>query len=266
MIEVDGIRMRVSTAGLDNRAPDQAVIVFESGGSAALETWNTILPAASQFAPVVAYDRAGTGESEWDGLPQTPERVATRLRALLAELQVVPPYILVGHSWGGALVRYFVGIHPDEVAGALYIDPTDITLSPAEEIAIFESIGADQTARDAFYQIQERGMATAPDQLRSEAAVILDLMRRDLPERRLPAAPDVAASVIVAGKPAVFPPNILPFDTKAYAAAMLQNRVERLRSWVRERGQFLLASNSGHILQSDDPALVIEAIRHLTMK
>jgi pimeloyl-ACP methyl ester carboxylesterase len=263
MVEVDGLRLRVLTDGIGNRDPAQAVIVFESGGSAPLETWDAILPAVSRFAPIVAYDRAGTGESEWDGLSPTPERVAARLRKLLTELNVAPPYILVGHSWGGALVRYFAGFYPDEVVGTLYIDPTDITLSPAEELAVFASIGANDGARNAFYQIQERAMANAPDPLRAEAAVILSLMRKDTAERGLPESPDIPASVIVAGKPAVFPRNALPFDSAAYALAMYQDRLQRLRGWVREPGSFLVASDSGHIVHADAPEAVIEAIRRL---
>ena len=263
MLEVDGIRMRVLTAGLDDREPRQAVVVFEGGGSAPFETWNTIMPAVSRLAPVVAYDRSGTGESEWDGLPPTSERVGIRLRKVLAELQVAPPYILVGHSWGGALVRYFSATNSEEVAGVLYIDPTDITLSPAEEIAIFESIGADRTARDAFYRIQERAMASASGPLRAEATVILDLMRRDPADRGLLPAANVPTTVIVAGRAAVFPPNVLPFDTVAYGKATLENRIHRLRSWVVEPGQYILASDSGHSVHAEYPNLVVEAIQHL---
>jgi pimeloyl-ACP methyl ester carboxylesterase len=156
-----------------------------------------------------------------------------------------------------------VAANADEIAGVLYIDPTDITMSPAEEIAIFESIGADRPARDAFYRLQEQAMAGASGPLRAEATVILDLMRRDVANRGLLSAPDVPTSIIVAGKAAVFPPNVLPFDTTAYAAAMQENRVRRLRSWAREPGQYILASSSGHIVHVEDPDLVIEAIQHL---
>jgi pimeloyl-ACP methyl ester carboxylesterase len=263
MLEVDRIRIRVLTTGLDDREPGQAVVVFEGGGGASLETWNPIMPAVSTLAPVVAYDRAGTGESEWDGLPPTPERVGMRLRKVLAQLRVAPPYILVGHSWGGVLVRYFAAANSEEVAGVLYIDPTDITLSPEEELAIFESIGADRSARDAFYEIQERAMANASGPLRAETTVILDLMRLDPAERGLLPAADVPTSVIVAGRAAVFPPNVLPFDTAAYAAAIQENRVQRLRSWAIAPGEYIVASNSGHSVHAEDANLVIEAIRHL---
>jgi pimeloyl-ACP methyl ester carboxylesterase len=107
------------------------VVVFESGGATPLETWDPILSEVAAFSPLIAYDRPGTGESEWDCEPPTPDHVVARLHGLLAELGVEPPFVLVGHSWGGALARYFAGIHPEDVDGVLYLDPTDITLSPA---------------------------------------------------------------------------------------------------------------------------------------
>jgi pimeloyl-ACP methyl ester carboxylesterase len=85
-IDVDGLAMRVRVAGLEQRIPGHAVIVFESGGGAPLETWDSVLPAVARFAPLVAYDRAGTGASAWDGLPPTPARVGARLSRLLDRL------------------------------------------------------------------------------------------------------------------------------------------------------------------------------------
>ena len=109
MVGVDGLVIRVRTMGLGTRKPGQPAVVFEGGASAPLETWDTVLADVARFAPTVTYDRAGTGQSNWDGLPPTPERVGTRLRRLLSQIAADPPYILVGHSWGGALVRYLSG-------------------------------------------------------------------------------------------------------------------------------------------------------------
>jgi pimeloyl-ACP methyl ester carboxylesterase len=173
MVGVDGVEIRVRTMGPGTRRPGQPAVVFEGGASAPLETWDTILADVARFAPVVAYDRAGTGQSTWDGLPPTPERVGTRLRRLLSQIQVAPPYILVGHSWGGALVRYVSGQRPGEIAGVLYIDPTDITLTRADLVALFESFGAGAAEYDAFDQVMKRSIAGLPPPLLSEATVDL---------------------------------------------------------------------------------------------
>ena len=62
--------------------------------------------------------------------------VALTLHAILATVGAKPPYVLVGHSWGGLLVRMFVELYPSEVAGLVYIDPIDVR-SPAEEEAYY---------------------------------------------------------------------------------------------------------------------------------
>src|SRR5574341_383824 len=122
MVDLDGVKIRVRAEGLEARKPDQPVSVFESGGSAPLETWDRVFSALAASAPAVAYDRSGTGQSEWDSLPPTPERIVARLQRLLTSLGAAPPYVLVGHSWGGALIRYFAGAYPTAVAAMVYID------------------------------------------------------------------------------------------------------------------------------------------------
>ena len=262
-VDLDGLAIRVRTAGLRARDTQRPVVIFESGGSAPLETWDAVLPGVAAFAPVVAYDRAGTGQSGWDSLPPTPERVVARLRRLLTTLDAAPPYVLVGHSWGGALIRYFGGTYAAATVGMLYIDPTDIKQTPADEVAIFESIGAGAAARDAFYDLMERAMAGAPAPIRAEGAVTLGMFEQDLAARRLPPAPRVPTTVILAGKAAVLPSRGLAFDTRRYADAVQQSRLRRLRAWVREPGEFLVAENSGHLVHVSEPALVVGAIRRL---
>jgi len=263
MATVDGRQIRVRTAGLESRKERQAVIVFESGATLPLETWDSILPKVATFAPVVAYDRVGTGSSPWDSLPQTPERIVARLQQLLTTLDVRPPYMLVGHSWGGALIRYFGGAHPSDVVGMVYIDPTDLTESRAEELAVFQSIGSNAAARDSFYNMMERAMLNSPPALRSEGATTMAILKRDVAERNLPSAPPVPTTVIVAGKPSVLPPTGLPFDAKRFAEASYADRLRSLRRWVREPGQFIVATNSGHMIHLSEPGLVIDAIRRL---
>jgi pimeloyl-ACP methyl ester carboxylesterase len=228
-----------------------------------LETWNPILAEVARFAPVIAYDRAGTGESAWDGQPPTPVRVGIRLERLLQQLDAPPPYVLVGHSWGGALARYFVGRRPETVAGVLYLDPTDITLTSADLIAVFESFGAGPAEYDAFDRMMKQAMTSAPEPLRAESEVIMALLESDPESRAIPAAPDVPTSVIVAGRVAAPPQGLLPFDTKAYADAMQASQARRLRSWVKGGGTFEVATAAGHMIHANDPRLVIRAIRRL---
>ena len=44
------------------------------------------------------------------------------LERLLARGRIEPPYVLVGHSYGGFLARLFARAHPEQVAGVAFVD------------------------------------------------------------------------------------------------------------------------------------------------
>jgi len=140
IVSVDGHAMRVQTAGL-NHTPKSPGIVFESGAGMGLTAWSTgELPDVGQFARAVAYDRAGIGLSDVDGQPPTPRHVAQRLRRLLTQMDFQPPYILVGHSWGGPLIRMFAALYPRDVAGLVYVDSTAVR-SEQQHLEYLRAIG-----------------------------------------------------------------------------------------------------------------------------
>jgi pimeloyl-ACP methyl ester carboxylesterase len=84
--------------------------------------WAWVQPEVAKFSRVVSYDRAGLGWSEADTSPKTAQLAARRLRTILQCSQIPPPYILVGHSMGGLLMRVFAGMFPEEVAGMVQLD------------------------------------------------------------------------------------------------------------------------------------------------
>ena len=91
MIQIDGAAVRVRSS-LANRS-GAPVVVFESGAGIPLDTWDAILEKVSAFAPVVTYDRPGTGQSPWDDQPLTPQRANVRLKRVLESLKVSEPIL-----------------------------------------------------------------------------------------------------------------------------------------------------------------------------
>jgi len=71
-IDLDGRAVRIQAIGLQNRRDGQPIVVFEAGATNSLEVWGGIVSEAATLAPVVAYDRAGLGKSEWDEVKPTP--------------------------------------------------------------------------------------------------------------------------------------------------------------------------------------------------
>ena len=265
MVTVEGRTMRVRHAGLERRTPGAPVVVFEAGATNSLDVWASVFPAVARLAPAVAYDRAGLGQSEWDGQSPTPRHIATRLRAMLREIGAPPPYILVGFSWGGSLARYFAGYHPDEVAGIVYVDPGPIvTQSIADELAPFEAIGAGRAGYDAFWAgyagIYERASAPA----RAEFEVFRSLVRREPAERDLRPQPDVPVAMVIAAKP--FPnPLQLPYDAGQHFQADLRHRIARLQEWAlaSPRGTIVISNTTTHVIPREEPELVVWAVQRV---
>ena len=109
MVDVMGSPTRVLTIGLNDREEGQPVLFLHSGAGSPLEAWGGWASTIARLAPVVAYDRPGVGQSPFDDQTPTPERVAAHAHELMGILDVDPPYILVGHSWGGPLMLVYAG-------------------------------------------------------------------------------------------------------------------------------------------------------------
>ena len=264
-VTVDGRSMRVHVGGLDRRAPGAPVIVFESGAMNALDAWNAVLGRAAQLGPVVAYDRAGLGQSAWDEQPPTPAHVTAKLRRLLQDIGAPPPYVLVGWSWGGTLMRYYASYYPSDVAGLVLLDPGPIVTNTADdEIAPFVEIGAGRAGYDAFWKIYADFARTRAPAVRAEFDVYHGMMQRPPSERDLRPLPAVPTTVVVAAKPQILALP-LPFDQKAYGEADVRHRIRMLQRWVLglPHGTLIVATNSTHAIPRDDPDLVVSAIERV---
>jgi pimeloyl-ACP methyl ester carboxylesterase len=100
-----------------------ATVLFESGIAATNLNWFHIQEKVSRFATTASYDRGGLGWSSPCRTPRTPGNIATELHELLSGAGIKPPYILVGHSFGGLVMRRFALLYPEEVTSIVLVDP-----------------------------------------------------------------------------------------------------------------------------------------------
>src|SRR5437016_3699248 len=118
LVDVGGRRLYVHCTGSGSPA-----VVLVSGLAETSTYWGGwIAPAVAQNTTVCAYDRAGQGWSDPPASPQDGAAVATDLHTLLDHAQIPGPYVLVGHSTGGAYARIFAARYPDQVAGMALLD------------------------------------------------------------------------------------------------------------------------------------------------
>lgn len=116
-VDVGGYRLHLMRAGSGG-----PTVVLDAGLAGFSLDWGLVLPEVARLTTVCAYDRAGYGWSDPGPLPRTSGRIASELHTLLHHAGIEPPYVLVGHSFGGFNVRFFADHFPDEVAGMVLVD------------------------------------------------------------------------------------------------------------------------------------------------
>ncbi|MGH7987229.1 MAG: alpha/beta fold hydrolase [Candidatus Binataceae bacterium] len=203
------------------------VVVFESGMGETQGSWRTVATALACCLTVVTYDRPGIGGSPVNSpiKPVLAAKVADDLLLQLRAHHLSPPFILVGHSIGGLYVQAFARNHPSAVAGLVLVDAS----SPLEPPGVFVSTVAPKPG--TVEAAEEAGVAP------STAALLAG-----------PALPPVPLVVIAATNHG---------DTLK-RESMWQD-VQRRTAALSPKGKLIIV-NSGHFVQTQRPATVIDAV------
>ena len=115
LIDLGGWRVHLKCTGA--RVAAQPLVVLEAGAGGFSVDWSLVQPEVARFARVCSYDRAGLGWSELGPRPRTQRQIVWELHTLLAKAAEAPPYLFVGHSYGGILARAFTFTYPSDVVG-----------------------------------------------------------------------------------------------------------------------------------------------------
>ena len=147
LVDLGTHRLHLLEAGRGSPA-----IVLEAGLMSTMLSWSEIQRTLAQSYRVVSYDRAGLGWSDLGPMPRTAERMVEELHTLLERAQIPPPYVLVGHSFGGLTMPLFAARYPQETAGVVLVDPVVPAEwnPPSEQDRKRAEIGATISSRAAL--------------------------------------------------------------------------------------------------------------------
>jgi pimeloyl-ACP methyl ester carboxylesterase len=227
---------------LDCRGKGQPTVVLEAGSGADSSTWSAVLDELASTTRTCAYDRAGRGRS--DPIERhTLGDAAAELRTLLGAAGEPGPYVLVGHSLGGAYLRVFAGDYGADVVGLVLVDTFDPDLQDDWIHPLLGPLRPEYEAgldalRGTVSSVDSLDWAASEQQLRdsSVAGLPIEVLRAPRAEPRLGEAENTAISAAWLAAYGSLSPGL----------------VRQTTAW-----------DAGHNVHLDRSDLVIEAARRL---
>jgi pimeloyl-ACP methyl ester carboxylesterase len=226
-------------------------IVFEAGlGDDGLDDWRKVWPVVAQLSSVVVYSRSGNGRSQLGTGDHSAHTCAVELHALLSDLDLKPPYILVGRSYGGILVRLYASLYPNEVAGMVLVDATH-----EQQVRRWGAI--DSTYPAAFRRYFDSVLTTLkPGADAAETRETMRIQAAGEVEGMKP-LPDMPLAVLTS----------MRVDPQASSVNGTARGHEAWREmhdeWFHRSSNaiHIVTTKSGHAIQDQEPDLVVQAIR-----
>lgn len=227
---------------------ENLTILLEAGGGMDSSEWSRLAPeiALKTGATVVSYDRAGFGKSD---LPETPHDMREEADWLwqgLKKLGLNKDLILVGHSFGGWMIRIFASEHPEATRGMVFVDPFTnefVNLLGVEYLDNHPMTGKlpfDTSQPDKLTKIQRALVRMVGDGLGPKIEIM----------RKTSIPPDIPVVVITSGK------QFLP-KTEEQEAWRLAH--EQMTASI-EGATLIVAEKSDHMIPGRQPDLIIEAV------
>jgi len=216
-------------------------VILESGLGDTLEVWGAVqAQIAAGCARTFSYNRAGYLGSDPSNEPRDSATIVAELRAELQRQNVKPPYVLVGHSLGGLYMQYFARNFPDEVTGLVLVDSTH-----------WEQ------------RLAMGNQANTPYNSRTAVTLFMPwIMRREINDS-VTAGEQVHASPLALGTPTIVLSSTRGPVGETPSARALAARLQDEIAADFPVADHVRVNDSGHYIQRDQPAVVVEAARKL---
>ena len=268
------------TLHINSMGEGSPVVVLEAGAGGTSLDWAHVQSALAKGTRVCAYDRAGLGWSESGLDPRTIQQLVEELHTLLRESGEKPPYLLVGHSFGGMVMKYYAAVYPNDVAGLVLVDGIHEDFFSQMPSQVSDGIGA---------QLKMLSMGRIFAKTGLPRLLMPPLAARGLPEDIQPAAnalgyrgkvyktvhdeaQNFETSAALLRKTTSFPNDIpvtilsrtkaeqWPSNVDADEAEAIWQDLQTAHLAISEKATHISVEDSGHYIQIEQPEAVIKAI------
>jgi pimeloyl-ACP methyl ester carboxylesterase len=248
MIDIGGRRLALTCAGAGSPA-----VILETGLGAESNEWAIVQRETCAVARVMRYDRANRGASERVSGPRTALGMIEDLRALLRASEIEGPYILVGHSFGGLLVRLYAHRYSEEVAGIVLVDAMH-----EDQFDVFGPLFPPATHSEPPELTRTRTFWQGGWRSPEATTERIDFISSIRQAREVTSLGDIPLHIIIAG--GFLNQPLIPAEFRD----SLQDRWEALQRQflnLSTQATYSLALSSGHFVQRDAPQIVCDAIK-----
>jgi len=229
------------------------VVIFENALGGTANYWDPIQNELSAFARIVAYDRAGNGKSEMSSYTRTNSQMAKELHMLLTKLEIPPPYILVGSSYGAFVVRTFAYLYPEDVSGIVLIEPVHEDLLPEMKKSRTEKEWKD------YIGVMDKMAEKAPEGSKQEW---FQYFNNSDSVRGIEFPCDIPIYVLTSTRFSESEKQMM------YREEDIIKKYELHREWIKDKENIthITTEKSGHDIASREPELIINSIINLIHK
>lgn len=258
LVNIGDHKLHIHCVGPTNAA---LTVVFESGGGGTSKDWSRVRELLPSNVRTCAYDRAGSGWSEAGPAPRTMRQEVFELHALLEAAQVPGPFVLVGQSIGGLLVRLYTEQYGSNVVGVALVDPTHES-SVLGSVRYGGWVRLREKAATGRVVPEPRREGKASSEYRPEDDYMAEEFQQIYLSRKANPEPlgNRPLIVIGAGKRPK-PPGTS--DEKWKELRQEKDQQVQDLAHLSRNSKFILASSSGHAIHNDDPELVARAIKEV---
>jgi hypothetical protein len=181
----------------------EPTVVFITGLNCGLQFFDSVQREVSKITRTLSYDRSGLGKSDILDSLRTIDQLTEELNRILISENFKEPYILVGHSYGGAVARYFVHKYPDKTAGIVFVDCAN------DEIFLDSLIMTNKYTRKDLYSIDTT--ATKGEQLEMKYVQYNDSILRQVEYKTT-----IPTHLIIATNIPEIPPDLMKVRINTY--------------------------------------------------
>jgi len=255
---------------LECRGTGSPTVFIVPGGRASADEWTKDSPVfadVAKFTRVCAYDRPGVMLP--DGSPSRSDPVlmpnivgdsVADLHALVEAAKIATPFVIVGHSYGGLVVRLYAMTYPEDVDGMVLVDPLSEYLrsaeTPEEWVWQKKILDGDLTEILKVYPHVERADADAgfDQMLAAPPLQPMPLVLLSADVQWGPLVPGFIADGMLAPDT---PPDV------GYVTDRAQKVAHATLAALVPGAKHVTKTDSGHVIHHDNPQLVTDSIREV---